>query len=259
MEVRSQSGQILILDAGSGLRRLGQQLIEEKHSGELHFLMTHAHWDHLCGFPFFEPAYRSEFTLNICGGPVPLHYLKRDLRRQMEPPYFPVNFNLLKARIRFGCDCAQGNCAQGLNGHQAGLECSSIRLNHPNGGYGFKLTENGRSLVFIPDNELRFRHEGGLTRRDYVDFCRGADLLLHDAQYTEVEYRRTCGWGHCTITDTVKLALSAGVKRLGLFHHDPDRTDDELDRLQARTRREIQRTGKPLDCFVSAEGMELEV
>lgn len=259
VEVRSKSGQVVILDAGSGLRNLGQRLLQENYAGEIHLMLTHAHWDHVCGFPFFEPAYHPEHTLNICGGPIPVHYLKSNLRRQMEAPYFPVDFALLKAKIQFGCDCSQLNCSQGFNGRQGDLECSSVRLNHPNGGYGFKFTEDGRSLVFIPDNELRFQHEGGLARQDYAAFCRGADLLLHDAQYTEEEYRRRQGWGHCTISDAVELARQSGVGRLGLFHHDPDRTDDELDQLLAAAREEIKRDGNSLDCFACAEGMELEL
>jgi len=259
VEVRSHGDRVVVLDAGSGLRRFGRQLFKDGGPKELHLLLTHAHWDHLSGFPYFEPAYQPDYGVVICGGPRPMEFFKNTLTQQMAAPFFPVEISRLKAHIDFGCNCDFANCAAGINGSKGDFHCSSIRLNHPNGGYGFKLTEAGKSFVFIPDNELRFHHEGGLERADYVSFCRGADLLFHDAQYTEEDYTRTQGWGHSTITDTVDLALDAEVKRVGLFHHDPDRTDDQLDRLQAEARSYIHDRGRTLDCFACAEGQTVEL
>jgi ribonuclease BN (tRNA processing enzyme) len=114
-------------------------------------------------------------------------------------------------------------------------------------------------LVFLPDNELGFRHDGGLTRNQYLEVSRGADILLHDAQYPEEEYQRTRGWGHSPYMDAVDLAIEASVKRLGLFHHDPDRTDDDLDRQLDLCRKRIVKSGSPVDCFIYAEGMVIEL
>ena len=116
-----------------------------------------------------------------------------------------------------------------------------------------------KSFVFLTDNELRFEHPGGLSRDAYAEFCRGADLLVHDAQYTDEEYQQTRGWGHSTFEDATDLAMAADVKRLGLFHHAPERTDDDLDRQVDACRRRIRRTGSPLDCFATAEDMVIEV
>jgi phosphoribosyl 1,2-cyclic phosphodiesterase len=174
----------------------------------------------------------------------------------MEPPFFPVAFSNLNANFNFRCEYLKkesGYCPLGS------LQCHAFPLNHPNGGYGFKYVEHGKTFIFLTDNELGFQHRGGLTRARYIELCRGADLLLHDAQYTDEEYQRTRGWGHSTYRDATDLAIDAGVKRLGLFHHDPDRSDDELDRQSDLCRQHIQEAGSPVECFACSEGNVIEV
>jgi ribonuclease BN (tRNA processing enzyme) len=139
------------------------------------------------------------------------------------------------------------------------LEVCPVSLNHPNGGYGYKFIERGKSFVFLTDNELGFQHEGGLSRAQYIEFCQGADLLVHDAQYTEEEYKFTRGWGHSTFGDAMDLAIEAGVKRLGLFHHDPDRTDDDLSLQVEFCQGRIHKKGGTAECFATAEGMEIDL
>lgn len=222
-------------------------------------LLTHSHWDHLSGFPFFIPAYDAAYSITVSGGPRAQEYVWKYLTRQMEAPYFPVDHNALKAKFQLGCSCSRRDCEHLLAGRDGSIECHSIPLNHPNGGYGFKFVGGGKTFVFLTDNEVRHPHEGGMPRSAYVDACRDADLLFHDAQYTEPEYARTRGWGHSTIHDAVDLAMDAGVKQLGLFHHDPDRTDDDLDRIVESCRERIVKAGSSLECFACAEGMRVEV
>lgn len=257
VEVRMDDGRVIILDAGTGLRNLGKAL-EAEQKLNVHLLLTHAHWDHLAGFPFFRPAYLPNALITICGGPCGQYSMRRYFERQMEPPFFPVPFEGLNAKLVFGCQCDQP-CAGSITGLNAGPVCRSIRLNHPDGGYGFKLEEPGKAFVFLPDNELGGTHPGGASFADYVEFCRGADLLFHDAQYTDAEYARTKGWGHSTYAEVLRLARAAGVKRLGLFHHDPERTDDDLDQQVEWCRRELRNEKDSLDCFACAEGMVLEL
>ena len=256
LEIRSVTGRVIIVDAGSGVRYLGQALRREPAVTEIRFLLTHSHWDHLMGFPFFEPAYFSRYTITFCGGAHAQDSIRRYLSHQMQAPYFPVDFSLLKAKFNYTCDCPDQEKALCCFGSLRGVP---VPLNHPNGGYGFKFTELGKTFIFLTDNELGFPHEGGWSRAQYVDFCRGADLLFHDAQYTDAEYERTRGWGHSSYTDATDLAIEAGVQRLGLFHHDPDRTDDDLDRQVACCRERIQRAGSAVACFGVAEGMEIEL
>ncbi len=257
VEVRTHDGRVIILDAGSGLRNLGLALVAERKLS-LHMLLTHAHWDHLCGFPFFAPAYNPECRMTLCGGPSAQQSLRRYFEHQMEPPFFPVPFERLQAKLDFDCQCDLP-CAGKMATMKGGPECHSIRLSHPDGGHGFKLIDQGRVFVFLPDNELGFHHPGGPSYAELLDFCRDADLLFHDAQYTDAEYQRTQGWGHSTYAATLRLACDAGVKRLGLFHHDPGRTDDDLDHQLEGCRQQLRAAASPLDCFACAEDMVIEL
>jgi len=259
IEITSNMGQKIIIDAGSGIRNLGHELLKDKTISGINLLLTHAHWDHLAGFPFFSPAYLPEFSISICGGPMGQESVLKYLAHQMEPPYFPVVFNLLKARFEVGCVCTREFCDHILPGHDDTIKCHSIPLNHPDGGYGFKFVETGKTFVFLTDNEIRCHHGAGLPRKSYIDFCGDADLLFHDAQYTEEEYDRTRSWGHSTFKDAVDLAMEAGVRCLGLFHHDPDRSDEEIDRQVDRCREYILKSGSPLECFACHQGMDLKV
>jgi phosphoribosyl 1,2-cyclic phosphodiesterase len=255
LEIRSADGELFIVDAGSGIRNLGKALRHDSGTSQIRFFFTHSHWDHLAGFPFFGPAYSDRYTITFCSGPHAQSSIERYVSRQMEAPYFPVEFKQLRARFNF---CCENPTMESRNCPLGNMQCRAFPLSHPNGGHGYKFIEGGKTMVFLPDNELGFRHEGGLTRDQYVEMCRGADLLLHDAQYTQEEYKRTRGWGHSTYTDAVDLAIEAGVTRLGLFHHDPDRTDDELDRQLQLCRKHVVKSGSQLDCFICAEGMVME-
>lgn len=259
LEVTTDNGQTIIIDAGSGIRKLGRELLKRKSGKAFTLLLTHSHWDHLAGFPFFRPAYSPEFSFLLCGGPTAQGSILNYLMHQMDPPYFPVDFSILKAKFDTGCRCDEGNCENNLPGAERSIICQSIPLNHPNGGYGFKFTGRGGSFVFLTDNEIRYHHEGGLSRDEYVAFCQNASLLFHDAHYLESEYEKTRSWGHSTYKDAIDLALDAGVRRLGLFHHDPDRTDDEIDRQVDLWRDYSAKKSGTLECFACAEGMILTV
>ncbi len=259
IEVRTEAGDVIIIDAGSGIRKLGRQLLKERSVKKINLLLTHSHWDHLAGFPFFQPAYFSRYSFALCGGSDAQTSVLKYLMHQMDPPYFPVKFTELKARFESGCCCNNGLCEKSLQYADRSMRCESIPLNHPNGGVGFKLSDSSGSFVFLTDNEIRYSHPGGMPRDAYVGFCRNAGLLIHDAQFEEAEYKKTRGWGHSTFQDALDIALDAGVQRLGLFHHDPDRTDDELDRLVDWCRNYVRQKGSSLECFACAEGMKLSV
>lgn len=259
IEVRGDEGEVIIIDAGSGIRKFGEKLLKDPSVLKINLLFTHSHWDHLSGFPFFRPAYFSKFSFALCGGSDAQNSVLEYLTHQMDPPYFPVSFSQLKAKFDSGCNCNNKICDNTLCYSGASIKCKSIPLNHPNGGFGFKLSDKSGSFVFLTDNEIRYHHEGGASREEYLDFCKDVDLLFHDAQYSESEYTKTRGWGHSTFVDAIDLAIDAGVKRLGLFHHDPDRTDDELDKQVEWCTNYVKGKGSPLDCFACAEGMSLIV
>lgn len=252
LEVGRADGTTLVIDAGSGIRYFGKDFLKREGKTEICLALTHSHWDHLMGFPYFVPAYFERYTLRLCGGNSAQKSIQKYLAHQMQPPFFPVDFSVVKATFEFDC---QGPC----DNPETGYLQETIPLNHPDGGLGFKLTENGRSFVLLTDNEIGFAHQGGLDRESYVEFCRGAHLLFHDAQYTERGYDRRRGWGHSTYEAAVDLALDAGVKRIGLFHHDPDRTDADLDLCTENCRQRIRAGGASLECFAVCEGAVYQV
>ena len=253
IEVRFSDGNRLIIDAGSGIRKLGNALLKDKgQPKEIYLYLTHAHWDHLMGFPFFTPAYINGMKIHVRGGVLAKRFLEKFLSKQMEAPFFPVDFKAMRAKFDF------------TRGKPAGFEAGGARitpipLSHPNGGWGCKIEENGKSFVFLTDNELGYRHENGLTDSEYVNACAYADLLIHDAQYTEEEYKTKKTWGHSTYTQALMLAMSAKVKQVGFFHHDPERRDDEIDALVAKARGKIEAENRKLRCFAVEEGQIIKL
>ena len=250
LEIRNSADDVLLLDAGSGIREAGNTLLAQGRQN-ISLLLTHAHWDHIMGFPFFKPLYRSTTRMKIWGCSDAQDSLREMLTRVMSAPYFPINYEAVHANISYESAC-EGNLY-----HLNKLTVESIALNHPNGGSGYRFTENGKRFVFLTDNELCHPHEGGLPYEDYVAFCRKADLLIHDAEYCDEEYDNRRGWGHSTTEQAVRLALDAEVRQLGLFHHNQDRIDSEIDAMVAACRRSLFDAGADISCFALSQGMEL--
>ena len=249
IEIRTGDDRIVIIDAGSGIRRLGNRLITEKRH-DVALIFTHAHWDHIMGFPFFKPIYRSSTHIDMFGCPFAQDSVRQMISHIMAPPNFPLNFVDITADIRY-----QDACEETF--HLGSLTVTPIPISHPNQGMGYCFEESGKSFVFLTDNELTYQHPGGLAYEDYVTFAKGADLLIHDAEYRPPEYRMTRAWGHSVYTDALRLALDAGVGRLGLFHHNQERTDDAVDEMAADCRRIA--ADRPLECFALRQDMEIVV
>lgn len=256
VEVMSASGHVAIIDAGTGLNNLGKEICSNDGPKSIRFFFTHSHWDHLMGFPFFRPAYRSDYTLTFCSGPHAQNAIRDFLSHQMQAPFFPVELESLNAQMVFYCD---NPCHEDRFCCFEDIQVRAFPVNHSNGGFGYRFIEDGKTFAFAPDNELGFHHEGGPSRDEFVELFRDTDLLIHDAQYTDEDYKRTRGWGHSTFRETVDMAIEAGVKRLGLFHHDPDRSDDALDGLLEICQKQIAAAGSSLECFIATEGMTLEI
>lgn len=251
LEIRTGEDEIIIIDAGSGIRRLGNDLMQGKRR-RCHMIFTHAHWDHILGFPFFKPAYQPGTSLLIYGCPIAQDSIKGMISKTMVAPYFPVNFGDLKADISFQETCGSPFVI-------SSVVVTPIPLSHPNGGFGYKFTEDGKSFVFLTDNELSFRHPGGLTLDEYAAYCEKADLLIHDAEFTEEEYQKTRSWGHTEYRDALHLALRAKVKRLGLFHHNQERSDTALEGLVENCRQMIAERAAPLGCFAVSQETEIQL
>lgn len=241
----------IVIDAGTGIQRLGNQLVRENIK-QIHLLFTHFHWDHVMGLPFFKPIYQDGVRIDIFA-PQPKSGSVNELIQQLfGAPFFPKSWDDLSADIHF----------HPLNGNPfelASFPIEPIPLNHPNGGYGYKIIEDGKSFVFLTDNEMGYRHPEGLATSDYRQWIVDADLLIHDAEFTNEEYQKTRGWGHSSRSDALQLAIDAGVARFGLFHHNQDRTDDEVDDMVELCHQVLRKSKIELKCFAVRPGVEIVV
>ncbi len=248
IEIRTNEDEIIIIDAGTGIRKLGKKLVEEKRL-RFNMLFTHAHWDHILGLPFFKPLYQKKTFIRMFGCPFSQISVKKMISKVMAPPNFPVEFKDIQAEIAYQETCRKSFSIKSMT-------VIPIFISHPDPGIGYKFVEDGRSFVFLTDNELAYKHPGGLNFLDYVDFCSQADLLIHDSEFTPQEYQTKITWGHSAYPDALKLALDARVTQLGLFHHNQDRSDSALDEIVQKCRRVIERQKAKLECFAVYAGME---
>ena len=232
VEVRSKTGDVIVLDAGTGIRPLGVQMAEEGVE-TVHLLLSHLHMDHLQGLGFFRPLYRPDVRVHIWGPPSPVQPLIDRIATYMSPPLFPVRLADIPSKVTFHDSPEEPVVVGDLT-----FRASLVTHNGPTVGY--RIEEDGRSVVYMPDHEPSLGVDIADQPADWLsgyDLARGADVLLHDAQYGDEEYERHRGWGHSAIGHVVAFARKAEVDRLVLFHHDPYHADDELEALVADARK----------------------
>ena len=270
VEVRI-GGQVLILDAGSGIRRLGQSLLKEFRDKQLSItlLVTHTHWDHIQGFPFFLPAYSPRVNVRILGYGGAVHGLRGALFEQMQSAFFPVGLNQMASHVTF-------EELEDMQFNVGAVKVRTIFTNHPGICLAYRLSTPGGDIVYMPDHEAYERNEverqkaaGESSRNalDYarlqdekvVEFLRGADVIIADSQYDEAEYPSRLGWGHTCADDTVQLAMRAGAKQLFLFHHDPDHHDQKIADMVERGQSRALAGGSPLLVAAASEGAEVSL
>ena len=259
VEVRGDDGTLIVLDCGSGAHGLGQALLSAGPRCDGHLMITHTHWDHIQGFPFFAPLFVPGNTWDIYAPGALGRQLERTLAGQMEYNYFPVTLAQLPATIRFH-DIAEGEFAIGE------MRVTTQYLNHPALTLGYRLHSGGNAVVYSVDHEPHApnpaaRAEGEPPRHKedqrHIDFLADADLVIHDSQYTIAEYPSKTGWGHTPAEWAVDYAVAARAKRLALTHHDPLRDDEAVDRVVEMCRRRAGAAGSGLEVFAAAEGQEL--
>ncbi|HXX95408.1 MAG TPA: MBL fold metallo-hydrolase [Planctomycetota bacterium] len=261
--------EIVILDAGTGIRELGQQLTAAKKPVRIHMLLTHTHWDHIQGFPFFTPIYFPGNELFIYGPRALEKSLEEALMFQMQYSYFPVRGVELAARVKF--------TELGEETFQIGdLEVTTKSMNHPIRVLAYKFRHKGRSAIYTGDNEPYFdvladrsgNMDTGIHRRSefikecnqrVVDFCRGADLLVADSQYTDEEYETKRGWGHSSIGQVLELSKESEVKKLVLFHHEPTHDDRQLLAIERAARARARSIRGKFKVVMAREGESVEV
>jgi phosphoribosyl 1,2-cyclic phosphodiesterase len=252
VQVELADGSLLILDAGTGLRPLGVALRAEA-SRPIHLLLTHLHVDHLEGLGAFAPIWTSETELRIWGPASPLSSLDERIARYFSPPLFPVHLSDVPARVSFD-DAPEGSWSIG------GATVTSSPILHQGPTVGYRIEEAGRVLTYLTDHEPALGPDLSTAAPQWISglaLASGADVLLHDCQYTDDEYPAHVGWGHSSVSHVATFAERAGVDRLYLFHHDPLHADDALDEMRDRVRG-LWGVGDDR-CFASAEGMRFEV
>src|SRR5204863_2822960 len=248
VELRTSEGWLIILDAGTGIRELARSLISRANGAPIagDIFLTNAHWDHIQGIPFFGPIFQRGNHFTIWGSQTLEGSIDRIVRDQMNPVVFPVTFEELDATIDFSAitDGAQ---------QRQGFVVSAYPVRHPGGALGYRFTETmdgARSMVYISDNELgsggKYETPVG-WRSKLVEFVKGAKVLIHDTTYTAEEYDHYRGWGHSTYDDALALAIESGVKQLVLFHHKPERSDEELDQRLEACREIVKERGLRLE------------
>jgi phosphoribosyl 1,2-cyclic phosphodiesterase/CheY-like chemotaxis protein len=257
IEVRSARGTLVVIDCGTGAHALGQKLIAaDTQCG--HILISHTHWDHIQGIPFFAPFFDPATEWDIYGPKGLGPSLRETLAGQMQYTYFPVALEKLQATVRYH-ELVEGTF------EIEDIKVSTHYLNHTALTLGYRLEADGVAVVYASDHEPHSRMlaagRGDITGQDlrHAEFINGADLLIHDAQYTAEEFAAKVGWGHSSVEYAVKLGQHAGVKKLALTHHDPLRDDDALDRVVENLRAGVARNGSDLEVFAAAEGQIVEV
>jgi phosphoribosyl 1,2-cyclic phosphodiesterase len=267
VELRAD-GEIIVLDAGSGIRPLGIALDREFQARpiELSLLISHAHWDHIQGFPFFKPAYDSKNEIRIFGFDGAGATFREIMTEPMKSPFFPITMRELSAKMDI-------NKLSEMKFSLGKVDIHASFVNHPGVCAGYRIFTSGGSVAFLPDHEPYefFLHAArgkqlsaaqakkiAAEQHDaLVQFLRGSDILILDSQYTDQEYETYVGWGHGSITSAVSLALEAQVQTLLLFHHDPSHDDNVVDMMVKSARELVAKRGRSLEVSGAQEGSEI--
>lgn len=241
IEVRA-GDHCFVMDAGTGIRNFGGSLVSNGDRVS-HMLLTHTHWDHIMGFPFFAPAYDPKNSISIMAGHLTGQGgIKKILSSQMNNPMFPIPLEAMQADLKF----EDFEAGESFLLHDD-VNIRTAPLNHPNGATGYRIEHGGKSAVYVTDTE----HVPGQPDQNILGLIDGADLVIYDSTYTEDEFPSKIDWGHSTWNEGMRLCQAAKVKQLAIFHHEPDHDDDFMDKLAAEAAKAWDGT------FVCREGMEI--
>lgn len=250
IHIELNNGANLILDAGTGIKSVGQKLAGQ--SGDIHLLLSHNHWDHIQGFPFFIPIYQPGRNIFITPGKTSQEDNDAVLR-QMTGTYFPVNYHSLESNIQIT------PIPKNIDSWEIqGAKITRRSMNHPGSGSSYLIEADGVKVAYITDNELYPPYQKETDFLQWVNFADQADLIVHDAQYMLSDMPGKSGWGHSVAEEAVKLAMASRAKRLALYSHDHIRTDDEIEEVEQHCQEIIEIAQIDLTMFAAAEGMSID-
>jgi len=272
VEIRAGDS-ILVCDAGTGIIPFGNELIKQTKVREMLIILTHYHWDHICGLPFFVPAFLPDWKLHMFGPGKSGNDIKEIVSAQMRAPYFPVGTETWLAQVDY-MDPPENH---EINYGPINITYSSVH--HPGTTFGYRIKLNGKEILYVSDNECLYLNKA--IRQKYGEFSKeeqelydamqkeeydselklieGSDILIHDAQYTKEDYDKKRGWGHSCYIDTVNTAIDAGVKELYLYHHDPNYDDAAIDEIYRHCLQIIEDRSSDLKCHIAREGDQIDL
>ena len=263
----NHNGRLLVCDAGTGIIPFGRALQQQKEPREIMIILTHYHWDHVCGLPFFAPAFSSDWKIYFFGPGDSPAMVEKLISAQMQAPYFPVGIESWLAQVQF---IEPKNCAFTYGD----IDISFSGVVHPGMTYGYRIEVNGKVVVYLSDHECMFlskqvkRQSDTLSEEEQawykeaadeeykseLKLIQDADILIHDAQYTPDDYEKKYGWGHSCYIDAVNAAIDANVKMLYLFHHDPEYDDEKIDSIYQHSIEIVNQRKSSMICRVAKEG-----
>ena len=241
---------ILILDAGTGIRNLGSAIIGQPEL-EIFVIVTHSHWDHIQGFPFFTPIYQPNRPVYMFPTLHKKNVVLASLIDQMDGAHFPVTPDQVPSNFNFVTE----NPLEFLESN--GFHLEMVPMNHPGKAFGYKITIEDKIICYFTDNEIDPPYAKSIELDELTEQCRNADILIHDAQYIEADMPLKHGWGHSLISQVTELGKSAGVKNLVYYHHDPERTDDMLDKELEKAAKTLKERESSVQPYFAYEGLKL--
>ena len=261
VEIKNKDKNLIILDAGSGLRELGKQIAQNRIEDSIHIFISHYHWDHIQGIPFFIPLYEKGNNITFYGEGSSGKKVKEMLSQQMTSTYFPINIDEVASKTNF-VEIKTNSIYQIGN-----IRVETRRANHPSPTISFKLTECNKNFVYMTDNELYIKDSTqGYSQKEIlnknkelIDFCSGCDYLIHDSMYDEISVLGKKGWGHSGNITLAHFSLLAKVKNLVLFHYNPDYCDEKIESLLKENSLVLNSENSGINCVASKEGMCIEL